>query len=77
MDKRIKRKPVVRGHPLVRELYAIMDAQHCTDKEMEKRSGLNIHTFQRWRTTSIPNVANFEACLNALGFELVIREKGE
>lgn len=66
-------KPPKSGvHPFVR---FISDNNPMTYKELAKKSGLHYATIQRWRHSgTTPLIGDLEAVLNAMGYELVIRE---
>jgi len=40
-----------------------------------KKAGLTQGAINRWRLGLNPNIANFEAALNVMGYELVIKER--
>ena len=61
-------------HPVTRRMLEALNAQHCTAAELAKRSGVHPTTIREWRRSTIPNVANINACLNVLGLELCVRE---
>jgi hypothetical protein len=65
------------AHPAVRRLFAEMNTQRCTAADLSERSGINKNTLKDWRTRTAPTLDNLEACLNVLGFELVVRERKE
>jgi len=53
-----------------------MNEQEIGFDELSLKSGVH-HAFTNWRIRSSPLLANYEAVLNALGFELVIRRKSD
>ena len=67
----------VRAHPLVRALYDEMNRQQIGVLDLSERAGVNPNTLKDWRTRTVPNVANLNACLNVLGLELTIRKVRE
>lgn len=62
-------------HPIVRRLFELMHEEQLGVLDMSERSGINRNTIKDWKARSIPNVLNFDACLNTLGYELAIRKK--
>ncbi len=62
-------------HPLTRRLFEEVNDQCATIDEIAKRSGVNRHTFSRWRWKTHPRLDNLQAALNVLGLELVIRKR--
>ncbi len=63
------------AHPLVRRLFAEMNAQQIGLLDMAERSGVNKNTFKDWRTRTVPTVDNIDACFNVLGLELAVRSR--
>ena len=61
-----------KGHPLVRDLYQLMNANKILIKDLVQPSGVKATTISEWRYRRTPNVASLEAVLNALGFKLDI-----
>lgn len=61
-------------HPLVRKLYRELELGGWTWAEIAKVSGVSEHTIRQWPRRH-PRLDNVEAVLNALGLELVLREK--
>lgn len=68
-------KPTTRAHPLVQRFVELMNYEQITPLDVADRSGVNAHTIRNWRHRAIPQVDNFDACLNVLGYELAIRRK--
>jgi transcriptional regulator with XRE-family HTH domain len=64
-----------KAHPLVKEMFGIMNEQKTMINAVAERAGLKRGSISDWRYRRTPTVTNFEAALNTLGFELVIREK--
>lgn len=62
------------AHPLVRRLIEIANEQMTTLSEVGERAGQSPKTISNWRYRSVPRLDNFEACLNAMGYELIVRE---
>lgn len=66
-----------KGLPLVRELFGILNRHRLTITSVARRSGVNISTICDWRSRRSPTLVNIEAVLNACGYELVIRKRGD
>lgn len=65
-----------RGHPLVKRLVQEMRDQRCTYATLGKRAGVGWRTISHWRNGIMdPQLGTIEACFNALGYELVPRER--
>lgn len=66
-------KPPMSGvHPFVR---FISDKNQTTYQELARRAGVHYNTIQRWRHKgNSPSLGDIEAVLNAMGYELVIKE---
>lgn len=72
MRKFIKASIPDRCSPLVRRLFEIMGENWVGVSDIAERTGLGKRTIQKWRTTHVPDLMNFEAALNALGYGLRI-----
>lgn len=59
-----------RAHPTVRFLFRQIAFQQTTLLDVAERSGIDRATISSWRYTRSPNLANIEACLQVLGYEL-------
>jgi hypothetical protein len=64
-----------KAHPLVRRLIRIANARQVTLTEIALESGVSPKTISDWRYRSAPSLTNFEAALNALGYEIKIVER--
>ena len=64
-----------KAHPLVRRLIRLANAQQVTLTEIAKESGVGAHTISNWRYRSAPSLANLEAALIVLGYQLKIVER--
>lgn len=62
-------------HPLVRFLFEEMTRQHLTNPVVAKQAGVSRCALWEWRNRTTPKVSDLEACLNAIGYELVIRRR--
>lgn len=76
-DKRWRGRLAVPQHacPLVRQMFEIMNAERTLISDIAGRAGLRRGTISDWRYRRVPTLANFEAALNALGYELSISER--
>lgn len=63
------------AHPLVRQFFEILNDHKATMMDVSKKAGPHWSTIQSWSRRSNPYIGNFEAALNAMGYELVIRPK--
>lgn len=63
-----------RCHPLVRRLFIEMQKQRIGVLDMAERAGVNKNTLRDWRTSTIPRVADLEACFNVLGLSIQVRK---
>lgn len=63
------------AHPLVRQFIAKCNDHQATLTDISRRTKLRRCTISGWRYRSTPRLIDFEAAVNALGFELCIRER--
>lgn len=63
------------AHPLVKELFEIMNHERISMGEAAKGTGVSRDTVSDWRYRRNPYLPSIEAVLNRLGYELVIRKK--
>ncbi len=64
-------------NPLIHQLFELL--QGVDYVEFEQRSGLARQTIRNWKVHQ-PLLCNYEACVNALGYDLVLQprpNKGE
>lgn len=67
------RKPVKAGHPLVRQMFGLMDKESVYGKDVCKRAGLHHNSVSDWRAgRKFPKLDALEAMLGAMGYELRI-----
>lgn len=65
-----------KGHPLIRLLFRQINVQQVSMAQLEKRSGIRTENLRLMRDGKRRLVVyEIEAALNALGFEIVAREK--
>lgn len=62
-------------NPLVARLVELMNFAEIGCHELCRSAGVSASSIHAWRTRSNPTVANLEAVLNALGYELTIRKR--
>lgn len=62
-------------HRLIYQLCDIMKDDRWSANSVAKKAGLTQGAINRWRLGLNPNIANFEAALNVMGYELVIKER--
>ena len=68
--------PIREGaHPLVRHFLAIANKRELSLREIGKKAGVSHQNLSLWAHRSHPRLDTFEAALNAIGYELVIRER--
>lgn len=70
-------KPPQHAHPLVRKLISIANNERTTLLEIAERAGVCDGTITSWRRRHMPTLDVFEAVLNALDYELVIRKRAD
>ena len=64
-------------HPLVKFLFAEMTRQEVTVTVLSRKSGVGRASISQWREMVQPDFFSLEACLNALGYDLVTMAKNE
>jgi transcriptional regulator with XRE-family HTH domain len=63
---------------LVRRLFEEMNREQLGVLDLAERSGVNKNTLKDWRTRTVPQVDNLEACLGVLGLRLTVaRERAK
>lgn len=62
------------AHPLVRKLVELANSDMTTMTEVAERAGLRPETVSNWRYRNSPRIADYEAAINALGYEIRIVE---
>jgi hypothetical protein len=65
------------AHPLVREFIGLSNNYQTTLKEIAERAGCSPWTLSSWKCRHMPLLDAFEAALNVLDYELVIRRRPE
>lgn len=62
--------------PVLKDLFAHIDASGLTMAEISKKSGVHSQTIQNWRRgrTGI-NLPNFQAVAGAIGLDVVLQQK--
>lgn len=64
------------AHPLVKQLITIMNERRISKKQMSLKAGVEYSSFASWQYRGFrPHLNNIEACLNVLGYELVMQKR--
>jgi hypothetical protein len=63
------------AHHLVRRFLEEMNDQQTTYAEVAPRAGVGVDTMRFWPRRHMPRIDTFEAALNTLDLELVIRRR--
>jgi DNA-directed RNA polymerase specialized sigma24 family protein len=78
MTKRKRFRPhkaASKAHPLVRQLFELMNIHRCSMQEMAKGVGVSFQTIENWRHRHKPQLELLIACFNYLGYDLVVARK--
>lgn len=59
------------SHPLVRELYEVMNEEEMGVLELSDRSGINKNTLKDWKHRTVPTITNIEAAGSCVGLKLI------
>ena len=59
---------------LIKEFLNIIDEQDFAINYIADKSGVSLQTIMRWQNTSIPNLYNFRAVLQSIGYDLEIKK---
>lgn len=62
-------------HPLVGQLCDLISRERWQPVFLYREAGVGYGTITHWRSGMTPNLANFDAILNAMGYELCIRRR--
>jgi DNA-binding phage protein len=65
------------AHPLVRELYTIMERERIGPDDLALKAGVSRSVIFKWGRYNNPYLPNFIAVLNAIGYDLKITRKKE
>lgn len=60
------------GSPLIRDFFHLLLDHGTPATAISDASGIPTVTISRWRRGQVPNLANFDAALSALGYQLKI-----
>ena len=60
--------------PLIKELLNLIDEQDFAINYVADKSGVSFQTILRWQKSSIPNLYNFRAVLQSIGYDLEIKK---
>lgn len=63
------------AHPLVRQLFELMNDQKIMIADVAEPSGISRNTISEWRYRRAPSVVSLEAVLNSFGYQLKIVKK--
>lgn len=66
---------VDRGEQIVRRFFEIKKEEKATFDQLEERSGIPKKTMWTWAKGRQPLLSNFIACVQALGYDVVIKER--
>lgn len=75
MSKYFKPLMIRNNSPLVRRMFELLQEQRMTEKDFSKRIGAHPDTIKDWRLRVMPRVHDVEACIDYLGYEIVLRRK--
>ena len=67
----------LRCDPLVKELLNLCDEQEIAINKVAEKSGVSFQTILRWQNANIPNLYNFRAVLQSIGYDLKIIPKDD
>lgn len=67
----IRAKLPEHAHPLVRQFFGLLNVALINRGHVAAKAGLSTHTICAWRRAA-PQLPNFEAALNVLGYRLAI-----
>lgn len=62
-------------HPLMRQFFRLLNEEFTTITEVADRMRARRGTISDWRYCREPSISMFDAALNVIGYELVIRPK--
>ena len=61
-----------KAHPLVRELFTLMNERGLLIKDITEATGIGRSTISEWRYSRNPSLHDIIACFNSIGFKLVV-----
>lgn len=70
-----KKLSYANAHPLVKQVFDIIDDQQATYLMVECRSGVGRTTLSHWKDRSMPTLGTFEAVVQALGYDIILKER--
>ncbi len=78
-QKNTKKRGICKSnHPLIRKLHELRKKKNVSQERLAKHAGLNRNAVLIWEHgNGTPNLMNFEACVNALGYDLLLRERND
>ncbi len=63
-------------HPFIRFIWRKMNEELWSQEDLAKRAGVTSSAMRKWRRGERnPRISELQAVINALGYDLVIREK--
>jgi ribosome-binding protein aMBF1 (putative translation factor) len=63
-------------HPIIRFIWRKMNEDMWSQEDLATRSGVSSSAMRKWRRGERnPRISELEAVINAMGYDLVIREK--
>ncbi len=62
-------------HPLVRKYFSLVKQGKHVIARVGEQSGVTASAQHEWRRRNNPSVTSLQACLNAIGYELVIQKR--
>lgn len=68
-----KLKTAAHTHPAVRALFDLANEQQTCMTEIARRAGVQVGTMGDWRRRRMPRVDTLDACLNTIGYQIVVR----
>ncbi len=63
------------AHPLVKQLYEIMADKKLSLRDVAERADVHHSAMIKWKRQRSPTLVAFEAVLNAIDYEILIKEK--
>ena len=63
-------------HPFIRFIWRKMNEELWSQEDLAKRAGVTSSAMRKWRRGERnPRISELQAVINAMGYDLVIREK--
>jgi hypothetical protein len=61
------------AHPLVKQLYEIMEDKKLSLRDVAERADVSSKAMIKWKRWRSPTLVTFEAALRATGYELMVQ----